>query len=778
MLCTFSQFSEQEHANQAGGKGGMLARLYQSGYPVPDGFIILSTAFDNRGLIDSAREQIHAYYRQLTDSSPTGKVAVRSSAPAEDSAQASYAGEFETVLNVESKDQLYAAIQTVYESGNSERVQTYAAAKAQTGNQGIAVVVQHMLAPSYAGVLFTSDPISGAAYTMQGNLVTGTGDKLVSGEVTGDAFSFHTDTGTYQGPDYFKPHQQALFSMASRLAAELQSPQDIEWAIFQNQLFLLQSRPITGLQTTPEVWNDSLKDNYLWSNTNLGELFGNVITPLTWSIFREVTERNVGPVGKHFLIGLIAGRSYFNISLIYALLSKLGKKHADILNSFDLFLGVIPDHIKIPQLELSWPEALGFVLKQTSYSLKSALALKKFLVWAQQEGPAWCDRTFSAIEQSENNADLLRVYADIEPVLFKTFAMVAFIGNQFVQQQYKLKGALSGVLAAEDREIILSGLDGGGQLPSMAPLMGIAAMTKGEISRDEFVRRYGHRGPDEAEFAAPRTAEDPDWIDKLLAQQQDADPTALLLKQKQNRDRIWQTLAQQQPKLAEQLQKLCATATTLAYNRELAKSENFRQAWVVRKFVQKAAQLNGQAEDALFYLSKDELIAFLQGNRQVLEHIAPRRETYAAYSALPPVPNLISGSIDPFQWAKLPNRRTDYFDANQALPQAENDKLLKGFPGSAGLVEGTVRVLSSHECMHEFISGEILVTSFTNVGWTPLFPRAAAIVTDIGAPLSHAAIVARELGVPAVVGTGSATMRLKTGDKVRVNGSQGIVELL
>ena len=113
------------------------------------------------------------------------------------------------------------------------------------------------------------------------------------------------------------------------------------------------------------------------------------------------------------------------------------------------------------------------------------------------------------------------------------------------------------------------------------------------------------------------------------------------------------------------------------------------------------------------------------------------------YSALPPLPNLISGPIDPFQWSKMPNRRTDYFDAKQPLPRVEVDNVIKGFPGSPGLVEWTVRVLLSRECMDEFVSGEILVTSFTNVGWTPLFPHAAAIVTDIGAPLSHAAIVAR-----------------------------------
>ena len=270
-------------------------------------------------------------------------------------------------------------------------------------------------------------------------------------------------------------------------------------------------------------------------------------------------------------------------------------------------------------------------------------------------------------------------------------------------------------------------------------------------------------------MAAPRTAEDTDWINKLIGQWRDADPDSLLLKQKENRDRIWKILEQRQPKQVGKLRKLCAAAITRAHNRELAKSENFRQAWVMRKFVEKSAAINRLPADDLFYLSKNELIQFLQGDRQVLEHIAPRRETYAAYTALPPLPNLISGPIDPFRWAKLPNRRTDYFSETPSSHQVEDDKLLRGFPGSAGLVEGTVRVLTSHQRMDEFVTGEILVTSFTNVGWTPLFPRAA---------LSHAAIIARELGIPAVVGTGSATMKLRTGNKVRVNGSQGTVELL
>ncbi len=447
MLYTFNQFSEQEHANLAGGKGSMLAKLYKSGYPVPDGFVILSTAFDDHGLVDAAREKLLSHYNQLINSSPTGKVAVRSSALAEDSAKASYAGKFETILNIASETGLYAAIQAVFDSGKSESVKTYTDATGQSGTQTMAVVVQHMLDPSYAGVLFTADPISGDANILLGNLTEGLGDKLVSGKVNGRAFTYHMDTGTYHGPDYFEPYQRELLSMASKLVGECQFPQDIEWAVHQDRLFLLQSRPITHLSHTPEVWNDSLKGNYLWCNTNLGELFGNVITPFTWSIFREVVESNVGPVGGHFMVamkvritslggmlsvgcrmalsssgasihidmdvGLVAGRSYFNISLVYSIFRKMGKQRRDILNSFDLFLGYVPDHIDIPVVPLSWSDCIGFMLRQTGHSLKSALGLNKFLVWAKEECPAWCESMFLAIEQSKNNSDLLRIHADI-----------------------------------------------------------------------------------------------------------------------------------------------------------------------------------------------------------------------------------------------------------------------------------------------------------------------------------------------------------------------------
>ncbi len=153
-----------------------------------------------------------------------------------------------------------------------------------------------------------------------------------------------------------------------------------------------------------------------------------------------------------------------------------------------------------------------------------------------------------------------------------------------------------------------------------------------------------------------------------------------------------------------------------------------------------------------------------------------RRAAYQTYQALPPYPALIRGQFDPVRWAADPNRRTDYYD-EQAVP-ARPEETVRGFPGAAGVVEGTARVLRTPEEAAGLGDGEILVTTVTNIGWTPIFPRAAAVVTDVGAPISHAAIVARELGIPAVVGCGNATMLLHSGDWVRVDGSNGTVEVL
>jgi pyruvate,water dikinase len=202
---------------------------------------------------------------------------------------------------------------------------------------------------------------------------------------------------------------------------------------------------------------------------------------------------------------------------------------------------------------------------------------------------------------------------------------------------------------------------------------------------------------------------------------------------------------------------------------------------VGRDFALRAGELTGLG-DGVFYLSADELIQLLAGEDDTaVAYIPARRQTHERYQSLPPYPTIINGRFDPFQWAQDPDRRSDIFDAHEDS-KVSQDLLgvdtVTGYPGSPGIVEGVVRRLDSWEAADQLQPGEILVTATTNVGWTPLFPKATAVVTDVGAPLSHAAIVARELGIPAVVGCGNATMRFQTGDRVQVNGGQGTVQML
>jgi phosphohistidine swiveling domain-containing protein len=191
--------------------------------------------------------------------------------------------------------------------------------------------------------------------------------------------------------------------------------------------------------------------------------------------------------------------------------------------------------------------------------------------------------------------------------------------------------------------------------------------------------------------------------------------------------------------------------------------------------------LTGLGDD-LFFLTLDEMLDLLAGNGAAVAAIPAQKEAYRRYQALPAYPSLIVGPFDPFQWAASPNRRTDLFDGRALTQEAGPGKrragLITGSPGAAGQVEAAVRRLDRPEDGDQLQAGEVLVTKQTDIAWTLLFPRAAAIVTDVGAPLSHAAIVARELGIPAVVGCGDATMRLQTGDQVRVDGGQGVVEIL
>jgi pyruvate,water dikinase len=258
------------------------------------------------------------------------------------------------------------------------------------------------------------------------------------------------------------------------------------------------------------------------------------------------------------------------------------------------------------------------------------------------------------------------------------------------------------------------------------------------------------------------------------------DVAAIRSKQESRFHAAWERLQSRFPAKAKKLRKRIAESARRVRLRENARSEYVRDRWAVRLFVLRAAELTGLGKD-IFFLSLDEVLALLAGAETGVQAIHTRRENYQRYKSLPPYPSVIQGRFNPFEWAADPQRRSDIFveSTRSSLPPNKKEmQIIKGSPGSAGQVEGIVRLLDTAEGGSQFQKGEILVATQTDIAWTMIFPRAAGVITDVGAPLSHAAIVARELGIPAVVGCGNATMRLKTGDRVRLDGSRGQVEIL
>jgi rifampicin phosphotransferase len=532
--------------------------------------------------------------------------------------------------------------------------------------------------------------------------------------------------------------------------------------------------PVTG------EWNDSFNDDYCWSSVNFREAAPDVMTPITWSllwIYLNVTPPIHFP-GDHPPGGNIAGRLYFNLSLISSLYHAVGMDARK--EKFGDLLGAIPPELNIPYLPFSPLDVIWNVLpgmiKDRLLTRRDAKQFAEYVAYL----PNWVQTIRPRIQQCTEAAGLLSLWnKDILPTILRDYRMLRSVTTNLSAPATRLKLDLTALVGEAEANTLLSNLSGAsGDLESLGPLLGLAKVKDGRMSREEYSERYGHRGPHEGELSAPVPGEDPEWLDKRLAEltQSGADVEALLARQRGEFQAAWDRFKARFPDKYPVFRSRLEQVIAAEKNREMFRSEGIRVRHLTRQFLLQVAEVTGTGED-IFFLTTDELTALLAGDRSPLGAIPARRSMYQRYCALPPYPAIIYGRFDPFQWAADPNRRSDFYDARE-IKAAVLPATIKGFPGAAGCVEGTVRCIDQIEDGSQVQPGEILVTTITNIGWTPLFPRLAAIVTDVGAPLSHAAIVARELGIPAVVGCKNATMVLKTGDRVRVDGMRGTVEIL
>jgi pyruvate,water dikinase len=708
-------------AAEVGGKAASLGELMADGVKVPDGVVLAADGAD----LPSAERG--ALLRDAIAALAGGPFAVRSSGVTEDGADHSFAGMYESILDV-AVDDLPEAVERCLASARAARVADYDA----NGDGRLAVIVQRMVAPVAAGVALTADPVNGDRDTCVVTAVRGLGERLVSGAAFGDEWVV-TDgraMARRQPERALERRQAAAVARAARqVAARRGTPQDIEWAIDERgELWILQARPMTALP--PEVsWASPARGAYT-RQLRLGEWISEPVTPLFESWLLSAMEERMHQLYMQFLGQraplphhvVVNGWYFYSLNWLSAksLLRSLPGIVAHVVRNPKASGGVMPPTVRhaIPIFERMWRDDL-----QPRY--RAAVAAADARVESTQVAAL---------------ADLIDELADLA-------------GESFVSIT-----ALSG--AAYKMEINLSGFYrrhlakalGGSHLPLVAGFEPPA-------------------GPD------PHAVVSLDWWHpplQLPASARPAEDHARVVAAREAAEAAAFAALAGSPKRLRAFTSLLAETQRLLPIRE----EQTRELTIAWPVMRRAVVRIGEAlvsqgalanPEDVFFLTRSEALDALAGKPlPATVNVAERRATRELQAKLVP-PDFVG------QVSRAMRSIPGMFARMVGASRSER-ALVSGSPASAGRATGSVRVVRGPHEFDDLQPGEILVAPLTAPAWTPLFTRAAAVVTDVGSAASHASIIAREYGIPAVVGCGDATARLRTGMRVTVDGSTGNVE--
>ncbi|MBQ9383919.1 MAG: phosphoenolpyruvate synthase [Ruminiclostridium sp.] len=747
-----------------GGKAESLGKMLRMGLPVPSGYVIAAQAFENGSLKKEAVGELSELVKKLSAGSHT--YAVRSSAVGEDGAEDSFAGAYETVLDVKPAD-IEKAVLTVAASAGNERVGVYAKERGTTAG-GTAVVIQRYAAPEYAGVLFTADPISGSLGRMTGSFVKGAGEKLVSGEGMDGEFIIDAVGYSYSGSGETEQYARKLFKYAKKLASD-GVPKDIEWAVSGGRVYILQSRPITTLfRNNYDDFdiNDSLCGELLLSKTNVGEIFLRPVSPATFGMVDMVSSMLGIP-----LISNVCGQLYLNISGICSMIMSFGVSKEKAFGFIKELAGGIPD-TEIPV----YPYDRRILRRAVSNIFRDFFKSKPKKYRPKALKGRFTEVSLELIEtikSAKSKDELLSLWSGAcEP--FMGGALSAIMSGLDVRSLFKTRERLERICGTELADKLMSDCSGSGSIESLGPLLGIADIIAGKMTREEYTLKYGHRDADEMELSIPFPYESKDFPDNVIEEHKRSgiDAYAMKAAQEKRREEAVKEFKAKYPSHGARLDRMLKKYAAAVADREMIRSDALRIFCVIREFFLKAGSLTGLGDD-IFMLYMDDVRALLAGNESCVGKIPARRANYEKQMTMPNFPSMICGrfTLDEWQAAGSPG---GYYRSGVTEPQSD-DGVITGVAGSAGQAEGRARVLKSIDDADTIEQGDILVVPAANIGWVRVFPKISALVTDVGAPLSHAVIVARELGIPAVVSCRSASFRIQTGDRIRVDGTLGKV---
>ena len=808
-----------------GGKAAGLAELIRWGLNVPAAFVILDVAVDaasGKDALDSTAQEhywneLEEHYQQLGG----GKVAVRSSALGEDGEQASFAGQYDTVLNVEGLDELKSAIQqclisltnqraSAYQNERAETVTTQASAKPNSNDtntsddQKMCVIVQCMAEASVAGVLFTADPVSGRYDRLVIDAAPGLGEALVSGEVTPDHFELNRGNEIISrdlaAEDASLSDQQILTLAKDARKAQKAAGEhlDMEWAIeADGTVRWLQARPITTLGVDLNDGYTSIPPDHVVTRCNVGEMMPGPVCPLTFSVQGRAIEHGMQYMHTQYAsrpaitdewtqINLFFGHMFINLT------SSLNAGRSVSLNTAETtsmsMCGRLIPELKDPDdkkaLPLRWWGSIKFV----RFCLLARRYMAEFESRFRHFHIRYTDDPVTMVEEMERQFPWL---CETTEVHLRTSAYSGVMEgvvqgivsgrsrNPSAAEQASLQAEAARLLAgASDVEsaVMVEQLDAvidllaenneaAENFRSSSAKMAVAWLrnpASGAVGKrfKDFMAHHGHRGYRELCVRSKAWHDEPEALVKTMQ----ASVAARLnpaYEAKHSEDIDW---------AAESwlLRKTLPKAHDAIRLREQTKSDLVLVTYKLKcgyRYLGSLLAKRGLLDDAdlVFFMSREELSAFCrEPNEEMAALTIKRRRTIEFQERLE--------FEDIYVGPAVPSER-------QVLHTGKDGEYV-GRPVSCGVVEGRARVATTLEQAAELQPGEILISHITDIGWTPYFSLIGGLATDVGSAVSHGAVIAREYGLPAIVNLRVATKVINTGDLVRLDADKGILTKL
>lgn len=866
MLLTYKDINNK----YLGGKAKALAELEDFGFNIPKWFVVPSTIFinwlkENENNINTPEKFIFSENIKneiFSKINTENKYAVRSSANAEDSKNNSFAGQFETYLNIK-KENILEHILKVFTSGLSERVKEYSKNKNINIYDLIpSVIIQEQIDADKAGVAFGVNPITGNTKEILISAVYGLGSALVDGSINADTIIVNKNTNkidkniakkdfkeicTENGITKEKLEYSIAISsvlkdkeiieiknMVKKLSDEKLCPQDMEWAIKNNILYLLQSRPITNLNKI----ENKIDQITTWDNSNIVESYGGVTTPLTYSFIRHAYCEVYKQMCKMFnvpqeildynnytfehMLGLINGRVYYNMISWYQLLTMLPGYNFNkdfMIQMMGAKEGIPEEALKIVE-NSKYPstktEDLLNLLKGLSGLCNNHFKIKKLTEnYYKNVKHAMGTEHLDGRLENMSLYELGQYYRRLErelikkwdaPVINDFFAMIYYGIFRKISENWndgKLKqtyndllcgdGNIISAVPAKQIKLMANELINSSKTePELinifcnAPLKEIEKNIVKHTKLNKLVQNYlldfGDRCLEELKLETKTLTSDPinlyrsigNMANRILnntVKEIDED------KLRKNAEKIYKEVLKDEPLKLFVYNYITEKTRYFVRNRENLRFERTRVFGLVRKIMFNigvrlySCNIIEKPRD-IFYLEIDEILGFIEGN--------------ATTTNLKDLIKIRKKQFNLYKTKQLPQRFNTYGAVNinnsfKSISTKTNNNnysnVLQGTPCCAGIVKGYARKVTNPKNAN-LKSGEILITERTDPGWIMLFPIASAILVEKGSLLSHAAIVTREMGIPSIVGIDNLMDTIKTGDYLEVDCSTGIIKII